>query len=292
MPALDMIIQMRSVWLAIIVCFGLASPTYATTIFQESYEVEDVTTLSTTGWTVTNNNGTIGIVKMPGLSESKSLRMEYGEQWVNDCCNGKIARSWAGVDEIYERFYLRMDTIDLAQPSSFTGGAATSMKLHFFNPGGVEPFAVLVGFFSGSQALGMTVNYPINFLVTCPSGKVQSTCSYPPNIVHVPFPKNVDRYVCVETHAKVGAPNVNDGILEIWQDGLLTLRYPNLKFLDTASANGKFSRVEVYRQGGNNLYRYEDNYVLATTRIGCLPSTSSSDSTPPASPIMKILTHP
>ena len=37
---------------------------------------------------------------------------------------------------------------------------------------------------------------------------------------------------------------------------------------DTAHANTLLDHIVVFRQSADNMYRYEDDYVLATTRVG------------------------
>ena len=95
---------------------------------------------------------------------------------------------------------------------------------------------------------------------------------------------NNNQWYCVETHHKMNTPNVADGAAEIWIDGVLTVQYTNLNLRDSAHASAAFTHIEIYRQGSDNMYRYEDDYVVATTRIGCSGSPSA-DITPPAPPI-------
>lgn len=56
------------------------------------------------------------------------------------------------------------------------------------------------------------------------------------------------------------------------------MQYTNLQQRGPLTASSLWHRIEVYRQSALNQYRYEDDFQLATTRIGCPVSNSDAAS--------------
>ena len=107
-----------------------------------------------------------------------------------------------------------------------------------------------------------------------------------PNLYqNVGTPKGIGggQWHCLEWYVKGGNP----GATKVWIDGELKLDYSNLPF--TFNAIDAVWPSAYYNEGGatptgvpNLQYRWMDDLVVSTTRIGCLPDTG--DKTPPAAP--------
>jgi hypothetical protein len=290
-------VQIRSVWLAIVFCLGLAIPAYATTIFTEDYEVADMTALTAKGWTYTFNAGaptTMDIVGTPVNGGSKALRMTYEglhcPSGCDDSSNSKITRTFSGLDEIYERYWVRYERIVEGTTAAFATALNAGAKQHYFNPGGADPVSVIFGYyFTNGTVDSPAIDIQRPFTVTCPDGKVGTTCIYPPNRANVTVPihtsasDNPGVWTCIENHQKMNTPGTANGVIEVWINGTLTTQYTNVIYRDATTATSQFRTLQVYRQGADNMYRYEDDLVVSTTRVGC-SGNPSADATPPKSP--------
>jgi hypothetical protein len=82
-------------------------------------------------------------------------------------------------------------------------------------------------------------------------------------------PLQDNQWYCIETHLKLNTPGVADGVAEIWIDGVLTFRQTTRNYRDLAHATAGFTLFKIYRQSAINMYRYEDDYTVSTTRICC-----------------------
>jgi hypothetical protein len=100
-----------------------------------------------------------------------------------------------------------------------------------------------------------------------PRGKGITT-SYHPNKSEMDMPFN--EWVCVETQQKFNTVGQADGILRVWINDTLTTEYTDVTFRNEATAASRFRTIQIYRQGAINMYRYEDDFVMATHRIGAL----------------------
>jgi hypothetical protein len=256
MRTLDRFVLMHSVWLVIILCLGLAIPVHAVTIFSEDFEVADMTALQARGWALSCSSSpcTTDLVSSPVHGGSKALRMMYppGQDGSdgNSSYNSHIDRSFSGVPEIYERYYVRYENYDPAQASGF----ANATKQHYFNTGSLPNFVSDYEFGDNH----------INFV----NQTASVTTNLYSNVGTVPSAYGV--WQCIETH-------LNQTTAELWVDGTLTVQYTN------AVGPAAYNYITVYRQAAVNQIRYEDDYVIATTRIGCSGSPSAN-TTPPAAP--------
>ena len=277
MRTLDRLVPMRSVWLAIILCLGLAIPAYAATIFSEDFEAADYATfLSTHGWLGGDiAHATTDLFTMTGHTgaSTRVLRLTYQGIHVNDCCNSSTTKFFSPQPEIYVRYYFRTEPIPPATQSSYSN---ITGKQHYLKTGGTSdgtPNTVLNHRF-GSRA--KTFGDQGNWI----GGGVNHT----PNMANIPLQDN--RWYCIEYHVKMNTPNEANGVAEIWVDGAQTLGEYSIGQRDTAHANAAFTSLQIYRQGSDNMYRYEDDMVVATTRVGCSGTPpASADSTPPAAPL-------
>ncbi len=277
MRTLDKFVPMRSVWLAIILCLGLALPAYATTIaatiFSEDYEVNVLSDLQAKGWTclpssctgTTTDIVTTTRTGAPAHRGSHMLRQTYAGVHVDDCCNSWIMKTWTGVPEIWERYYVRYEAIDPSQPSGFSPITA---KQHYFNVG-TRPALISTYLFNGPE-FAFGYNTPTGVQVICPGTAVlDSTCNLRQNLTKVSTTH--DTWLCIESH-------LSQTVVETWVNGTPTMSQSGSWYTSPALWNN----VQIYRQGSDNLYRYEDDYVVATTRVGC--SASTGETNPPAAP--------
>lgn len=226
----------------------------AATLISEDYEVADVASLSGRGWLVDNttdidSNPVLAIVTCPSGRSGNCLRMQYAGVHVNDCCNAKITQSFTSSPDIWERYYLRYDKIDTGQPSGFTSVTA---KQHYYNNSTLPDF--VTDFLFGSDEMGLVNQTTTSHL--CPNGSTDTTCNMDPNVNTVHYTYGVWR--CIETHASQTA-------IDIYVDGVNTLHYTNPQWVSPSN----WDTIAVYRQGADNQYRYEDDFVIATTRVGC-----------------------
>lgn len=116
------------------------------------------------------------------------------------------------------------------------------------------------------------------------------------NGVHTLFPNvsafsfQTDRWYWVEFHAVVNTcftcPEMqSDGLLEVWVNDVLIMRYTTVKYADVAGSRWKiFQHAPEWGGSGGTIpatqYYYVDHTVISTTRIG-MPGGTSTDITPP-----------
>ena len=210
---------MRSVWLAIILCPGLAIPAYATTIFTQDYEVATITNLPNhpTGErahlvTSTIRLATVAIVADPLGIHGQVLRLTYndGIGCYSPCGDGNDASAtfWFNPQpEIYGRYYYMTGPVPPATSSSYS---SVVTKQHYFRANSADnyPDGVTVNMW-GSPSMSIGVQSP-----TVPGGAK----TFNPNGANKPLSDNVARY-CIEYHWKMSTPNVADGVFELSVDG-------------------------------------------------------------------------
>jgi len=118
--------------------------------------------------------------------------------------------------------------------------------------------------------------------VRCPDGSQDRTCNYTPNIAHIAL--NDNKWHCIETHQNSGTANTANGLVELYIDGVLTTQYTNLLMKTTNQGITRISSYAQYGQGD----RYQDNWAVGDSRIGCsgspTASPTSTSTPPPASP--------
>ena len=260
----------------------IGTPAHAATIFSEDYEVANKSDLAARGWYTGINQAerdgtqTISVENAPSGGPNprggKVLRLQYQgiHQFPSsDAYNDKITIGFSAQPDLYARYYRRADPIP---PATQTGYGTSSAKQHYLKVNGTSPDGYPNGFtifWFGSRSYELGAQNP-NFNAYSNMASV-SMADY--------------RWYCVEYHWKMNTPNVANGVMEIWIDGVQTLGYYTMNFRDTAHANTAFTNIEVYRQGSDNMYRYEDDFVLATTRVGCSGSPPQpGDTTPPSPP--------
>lgn len=235
------------------------TPTHATVIFTEDYEVADMAALAAKGWDVINgteldSTPVMSIVTAPTGRSGKVLRMQYQGVHVDDNHNAKITKTFSDQSDVYERYYVRYEKIDSGQPSGWTD---VTSKQHYWNVSTLPD--IVTEFLFGGDSLEAANQTNTSHL--CPNGSTDVSCNLRVNqtTVHISY----DTWYCIETHA-------TDSLYESWVDGVQTISYSSPQYIGPTGWNS----MQVYRQGADNQYRYEDDFVVATTRIGCSASGS------------------
>lgn len=138
--------------------------------------------------------------------------------------------------------------------------------------------------FQGQNHIGVQVipdSNAANFQFFCPSlGRNDQGCNYYQNKGTGP-PIDDGNWHCIETHVSTGTPGTQTGLIEVWEDGTLTLQYPNIWVAHYTG--GLFNEVTHYAQLGQG-DRDIDDFVVSTTRIGCAGPPPPPDTTPPTNP--------
>lgn len=90
---------------------------------------------------------------------------------------------------------------------------------------------------------------------------------------------NAGKWFCIEAHIELNTPGLPDGLFEFWIDDALEARRENLNWVRSwqdYAINAVY--FENYTNGGSPVERerYIDNLVVASERIGCLPSGAAA----------------
>jgi len=251
---------------------------HAVVLIDENYEVNAPGDLTAKGWAVGQNCNaycTLAIVPAPPGRSGSVLRMEYrGLHGGDDSHNAKIGRGLPNAPEIYGRYYKRTDPVPPATQSTYY---LTTSKQHYLKTDG-SALAPSMSFYTayiwgGRDLMFVTQN-------TADMGASLTSNDYSNGAK----PMADGRWYCVEYHYKMNTPGVANGVQEMWIDGFQTLGNYNRNFRDLAHATTAFTIIEIYRQAANDQYRYEDDFVLATTRVGCSGPPQPGDTTPPTTP--------
>jgi len=207
------------------------------------------------------------IVAAPGGRTGNVLLMRYLEtQWTtfDDTHNFALYRNFTPVPDYYERFWFYLHNPNTSLPSP----VPALSKWHYMDHYGPLPNNTLE--INGAGQL-LVVNQG-NVVHICPPGAGgypggDTSCNFLPNQGPNGVP-SFDTWHCAEVHQ-------GQGIVEMWLDGVLTVRYTN-----GVLSRPSYGSTMIYRQGANNLLRYEDDYVGATTRVGCGASGPAVPSPP------------
>lgn len=213
---------------------------------------------------------------------SKSVKATYKAEWSDpnpQTHDQAINRKFPATTDIYVRYYYRTN--------KFTYTAASGTKhIYYKSMANTSPNFFSINWF-GSRELGFAGQIIAEICPTSGSGPYGS-CNYYPNVASVPLNDNV--WYCIEEHIKMNTPGVDDGVLEIWVNGVRTLGYYSERFRGTQvsgpngnSSNAYFDFLQIYKQNGDGLMYY-DQFAVGNTRIGCTAGSAPQDSTPPASP--------
>jgi hypothetical protein len=289
MRTLDRFVLMRSVWLAILLCLGLAIPANAVTLIAEdSYEgpnPEASLWAYTLSYCTSSPCPWLDVSTDVAHAGSQSLKLTYrAVDSPTGTNNAAIYRQFAATTDLYNRYWYRT--------SAFTYDPTDTKQIYWRgdNVGTGAPNGASV-FMWGSRELGLTMQV---IAEVCPPGTggagqgPYTSCNFYPNMASKPLADNV--WYCIEEHVKMNDIGVANGTIEVWIDGTQTLGYYGQTFrgTDPNGPNGNSSAAawteqRIYRQSGDGV-KYFDQFVAATTRVGCSGSPSA-DTTPPATPV-------
>jgi len=93
---------------------------------------------------------------------------------------------------------------------------------------------------------------------------------------------HVGKWYCAEAHVRLNDAGASNGVFELWIDDYLEARHTDLNWLGSFAGYGiNTVFLENYWNAGSPVdqYRYIDNFVVSTQRIGCgrlVPADSTS----------------
>jgi hypothetical protein len=307
----------------VIVLFVLPTTSWAATIFSETFESLTVgnissnndncadsncTALKTNGWDFVRGNCleycSATIVNAAGLAftsprTGKVLRYEYRSDQdtegvpAQDAHNSNLIKLFTPtLAEIYGRVFFATNVDNTASSATSSQWFQSGTKLHYIKSNNgpstisgvaytaVTPPGALVAFYNtGEYAVCPSGGIPVNIGGSGCNNNFQNT-----NAVYV----RDKQWYCFEYHIKLNSSaTVSDGMVEYWIDGTLVQQFPNQKIWNNAPYTfdgSKISQIEVYRQHSNHMYRYEDDLVWGSTRIGCGGTSPQPDTVPPSPP--------
>lgn len=195
-----------------------------------------------------------------------------------DCPFGKPVRPGERFTEIYWRHYVKHQegwTGSPAKMSRATGFVSSSWNqafiLHVWSGSGSTLTLDPVRGVRDGRVVTTQYNDFANFkwLGNSPSGK------FP---VH--SPEEAGRWICVEARLKLNTPGKDDGVAQLWVDGILDAERTHMDFRSTFDArtiNAVF--LEAYWNEGSPVdqRRWYDDFVVSTKPIG--PVTAASKPT-------------
>ena len=185
----------------------------------------------------------------------------------NVVCGGFANRDFTQTDNLWGRFYIRLSPGFILDPihTKVMRNDETDSALSF-----------LWGFLlTNDNLMVQAQNYPTQ----------GNTTNLYPNVGNGKVPNN-GQFVCIETHIRNNTVGAANGAVEAWKDGVQFMNYTSLEFRHAGqfSENLHFNSNRMYRQGGSGSINY-DRLAFGNTRIGCLGSVPTNDSTPPAPPV-------
>lgn len=229
------------------------------------------------GWGVSDTS--MSIVNNQFFDGTKSLQWFYPANFTS----GFFDSAFTARNEYYVRWYMKN--------SANWVWSANGNKMVFI----LGPVDRIVMF---DQAL-FSGNTPVN-IVVYPS--VDPGLMY--QNVGPAFHWPLDQWVCMETHLKMNSTlSSTDGLFEAWADGTQRWYYPNINlsskdttishimpsgYWNCASGQytggpGSCSPVDS-RNNHPDMYRWIDNIVVSTQRVGCLGSTPTGGGSAPPAP--------
>ena len=198
------------------------------------------------------------------FSGSGSLRYDFDAVCYPDAsaqtnCGGWSDRAFTATDTFYRRLYVRLSpgfTVSDVFTKMFRSNT-NGIVSNWWGMGCCGQFILGVGN-QNVPTPGSTTNNP-------------STYSIPTN-----------QWVCLETQEQMNTPGVANGISRAWADGVLILNKTDVKFRQTGDTF-QFVSNRFYRQTGLGSMWF-DRFAVGDTRIGCVGTPPSGDTTPPATP--------
>ncbi len=232
------------------------------------------------------------------VSGSQSLLSEYHPTNPEIQMGTYYDRTFPPTDELWIRNWYRTEA---NPPSTFfkyadaneppispvtTVRSGAGGKYHYIK--GTGPENRISGFFInfyGDRAQGFSLQ---NHYGRCPNNGFgpYDSCNYYPNRAAIQLQDN--KWYCVEYHIKLNTPGKDDGIIEMFVNGVLSMGYYDVLARGPVPVNGNgpsstFNRITHYTQYNSGL-RYTDDLAVGDTRIGCNGSNGFGGTSRPAMP--------
>ena len=197
------------------------------------------------------------------FSGSGSLRYNFDSVCYPDSsaqtnCGGFMDRTFAPTATLWKRFYIRLS-------SGFTVS---------------DVFTKLMR----SDTNGLTSNWWT--LGCCGQFKLEVHDQNVPvgntSVYYTGYTMPTNQWVCIETYEKLNTPGVADGVQQAWVDGVQVLNQTGIPFRASGD-NSLYVNNRLYRQTGLGSIWF-DHIAVGDTRIGCVGTPPSGDTTPPATP--------
>ena len=260
--------MMRTFILAILLTGLLAAPAHAATYFDDEMEIGTTLFHSATSF----GNGTFTYDTTIKFSGGGSIRLNYPAACEPDTfggtgCGGAKTVPFPPTDEVYKRVYFRMSGV---------GANATTSGLFETSIGTFTKMLRTLSTGLQQQWWEMGCCRSKNWLVALensPPGTAGNRFS------NFTFADN--RWYCIETREKMNTPGQPDGIVQSWVDGVLVLNIT--RNFRASGETTQWSTTGIFRQTGRGSIWF-DRMAVGNTRIGCIGSNPSGDTTPPATP--------
>ena len=198
------------------------------------------------------------------VSGSASLKENFPGLQFHQQCGGYADRSFPPTDDLWGRFYIRLS------PGFDVSSVSTKIMRNDTNTN-LDHWWVMM--FGVNRVVLAMQNYPTT----------GQTHNFYPNVGDGALP--LGQFVCIETRIKHNSVGEADGLVEAYKNGVRFMYYPGLEIrkVSQGTEDAHFEQNRMYRQDGAGNINY-DRVAFGDTRIGCLGSIPSSDSTPPAPP--------
>lgn len=189
----------------------------------------------------------------------------------------------SGQMEIWERYYYRTLPANGVGTSDYGGCDANSAgtKHHYWKSTYMAPGLMTNMWCSRETAWTPVEIYDCNPVYRGGTGCPNYYLNMPPA---TPLVDNV--WYCKELHIKFNSsPTTSDGMFEYFIDGVLKGGWYDRQFVGPDHWPDLIDRTQFYRQDARNMFRDEDDWIVATTRTetgGC--GGTSQDLTPPNIP--------
>ena len=197
------------------------------------------------------------------FSGSGSLRYNFDSVCYPDSsaqtnCGGFTDRTFTPTATLYKRFYIRLS-------SGFTVS---------------DVFTKLMR----SDTTGLTSNW---WTLGCCGQKLmevhdQNVPVGNTSVYYTSYTMPTNQWVCIETLESLNTPGQANGIQQAWADGVQILNVTNVPYR-AGNDSSLYNNNRLYRQTGLGSIWF-DRLAVGDTRIGCIGSPTTGDTTPPAPP--------
>ena len=175
--------------------------------------------------------------------------------------------------EVWERYYFMTQPVPADTPACTPNCPTTSSvndvasKQHYFRALNSPMGATFVtDFMFGSKNMSWAQQLAVDCSPNCPN--IYGSITLQDNV-----------WYCIETHIKINDVGSANGALELFVNGVPAISSLN-RVIQDANHRDAIDNVFIYRQSGGYQWRFEDDYVLSTTRVGCLAADAVAPSAP------------